>query len=91
MRRLALSAASLLVATSVAHAEPGQGYHQAGWYIAKNVPIKQAITIFGQYDTRDQCDTVRTTPPPADNPKLDFRDHGSVTFECIYLDREPMR
>jgi len=88
MRRLTLSAALLLAVTTAATAA-GQGWHIPGWYIAKNTAIKQAITIYGAYKTRDDCDMARATPASADKP--DFTDHGSVTFECIYLDREPMR
>ena len=89
MRRLALSMLFILTATGAVASTPGQGWHIPGWYISKNTAIKQAITIYGAYQTRDDCEMARTSPKSDNKP--DFTDHGSITFECVYLDREPMR
>jgi hypothetical protein len=77
MRRLALSVLFMLAATTATNAV-GAGWHGPGWYVVMNTPIKQNSLYRGAYKTQEDCN--------ADKPA----DHGSIEYECIKIDNQPL-
>lgn len=78
MRAFALTLTMGIVAATAAWADPGPGWNGPGWYIVMDSPIKNQALFRGAYATEDACNAAR----PADR--------GSITYECVMLDHEPM-
>jgi hypothetical protein len=77
MRR-AIFASLFVLATSTAASAVGAGWHGPGWYVLMNTPVKQHALYRGAYKTEQECLAAK----PAD--------HGSIEFDCVELNRQPM-
>ena len=77
MRLLFLSVLFSAVAATAVLAV-GAGWHGPGWYVVMSTPVKNQAIYRGAYKSKQECF--------ADKPA----DHGSVTYDCMEYNHEPL-
>lgn len=74
---LTLGALAIAFSATAAFAV-GAGWNGPGWYIVMDTPVKNQALYRGAYRTREDCLAARPD------------DKGSVTYECVQFDHEPL-